>query len=302
MHFKLKIVLLPIILSLVLITNSWAALEIDRGPVYWLLRKALPFKNLELAGYLKNETALRTAHGLDEFMKQAIVEQLEAEYKFNDNMQFFTILKWFNDFTFDLENKYDSDSKWESKSDQKLRYPEKMQWLRECYLDVLTDRLDLRLGKQQVVWGTADGERILDLVNPLDYREWTLKDYIDIMDKKKHYYLWLSQKIADIDGITILWPKLPEGIVPFCLSVFIESSRDGFLNELRKKYDVMAWPTLSRLVLDRLEDFPEIEIMGRKLLQINLPAEKVRSVKFGVYLDRLVDDLHNLARKYLPKK
>jgi len=179
MHFKLKIVLLPIILSLVLITNSWAALEIDRGPVYWLLRKALPFKNLELAGYLKNETALRTAHGLDEFMKQAIVEQLEAEYKFNDNMQFFTILKWFNDFTFDLENKYDSDSKWESKSNQKLRYPEKMQWLRECYLDVLTDRLDLRLGKQQVVWGTADGVRILDLVNPLDYREWTLKDYID---------------------------------------------------------------------------------------------------------------------------
>lgn len=132
--------------------------------------------------------------------------------------------------------------------------------------------------------------------------KFTLKDYIDIMDKKKHYYLWLSQKIADIDGITILWPKLPEGIVPFCLSVFIESSRDGFLNELRKKYDVMAWPTLSRLVLDRLEDFPEIEIMGRKLLQINLPAEKVRSVKFGVYLDRLVDDLHNLARKYLPKK
>ena len=64
----------------------------------------------------------------------------------------------------------------------------------------------------------------------------------------------------------------------------------------------MFWPTLSRLVLDRLEDFPEIEIMGRKLLQINLPAEKVRSVKFGVYLDRLVDDLHNLARKYLPKK
>ena len=90
MHFKLKIVLLPIILSLVLITNSWAALEIDRGPVYWLLRKALPFKNLELAGYLKNETALRTAHGLDEFMKQSEIEQLEAEYKFNDNIQFFT--------------------------------------------------------------------------------------------------------------------------------------------------------------------------------------------------------------------
>lgn len=179
MRFKSKIVLLLIILSLALATESWAALEIDRGPIYWVLRKALPFKNLELAGYLKNETALRTAHGLDEFMKEAIIEQLEAEYKFNDNIQFFTILKWFNDFTFDLENKYDRDPKWESKSNKKLKYPEKMQWLRECYLDVLTERLDLRLGKQQVVWGTADGVRILDLVNPLDYREWTLKDYID---------------------------------------------------------------------------------------------------------------------------
>jgi hypothetical protein len=46
-------------------------------------------------------------------------------------------------------------------------------------VDILTDRIDLRLGKQQVVWGTADGVRILDIVNPLDYREWTLKDYID---------------------------------------------------------------------------------------------------------------------------
>jgi hypothetical protein len=78
-----------------------------------------------------------------------------------------------------LENKYSGDPKWESKTNQKLKYPEKLQWLRECYLDILTDRLDLRLGKQQVVWGTADGVRILDLVNPLDYREWALKDYID---------------------------------------------------------------------------------------------------------------------------
>jgi len=37
--------------------------------------------------------------------------------------------------------------------------------------------VDIRAGKQQVVWGTTDGVRILDLVNPLDYREWTLNDF-----------------------------------------------------------------------------------------------------------------------------
>lgn len=179
MRFKPKIVLLLVLLLLFAISTAQAALEIERGPIYGLLKKALPLKNLEIAGYLKNETSLRLAHGLDEFMKEANIAQLEGEYKFNDNIQFFTILKWFYDSVYDLESRYDRDTKWESKANKKLKYPEKLQWLRECYLDILTDRLDLRLGKQQVVWGTADGVRILDLINPLDYREWTLKDYID---------------------------------------------------------------------------------------------------------------------------
>jgi len=179
MRFKSKLILLLLLTVFGLVSTSWAALEIDRGPIYWLLKKAVPFKNVEFAGYLKNETALRMAHGFDEFMKEANIVQLETEYKFNDHIQFFSILKWFYDSVYDLESKYDRDPKWESKSNKKIKYPEKLQWLRECYLDVLTNRLDLRLGKQQVVWGTADGVRILDIVNPLDYREWTLKDYID---------------------------------------------------------------------------------------------------------------------------
>ncbi|MFH1457786.1 MAG: DUF1302 family protein [Candidatus Omnitrophota bacterium] len=179
MHFKQRTGILLIFLLLGLVSTSQAALEIERGPIYGLLRKALPFENLELAGYLKNETALRTAHGLDEFMKESNIAQLEAEYTFNEHVQFFTILRWFYDAVYELENKYANDPQWESKTNQKLKHPEKLQWLRECYLDVLTDSLDLRLGKQQVVWGTADGVRILDIVNPLDYRDWTLKDYID---------------------------------------------------------------------------------------------------------------------------
>ncbi len=179
MRFKPCVLLLLFLFLFVSVSTAHAALDIKRGPIYGLLKKALPFKNLEFAGYLKNETSLRLAHGLDEFMKEANIAQLETEYKFNDNIQFFSILKWFYDATYALESKYDNDPKWESKTNNKLKYPEKLQWLRECYLDVLTDRLDMRLGKQQVVWGTADGVRILDIVNPLDYREWTLKDYID---------------------------------------------------------------------------------------------------------------------------
>lgn len=48
--------------------------------------------------------------------------------------------------------------------------------LRELYLDTTLPLIDdqgvlLRLGKQQVVWGTADGIKLLDIINPTDYRE-----------------------------------------------------------------------------------------------------------------------------------
>lgn len=179
MRFKLRTFVAAIILSLCLMPSAWAALEINRGPIYGVLKKALPFEKLELAGYLKNATALRLSHGLEEFMKVNNIVQLEAEYKLNDQLQFFSIFKWFYDAVYDIESKYKKNDIWESKTNAKLVHPDKQQWLRELYLDYLTDQLDMRIGKQQVVWGNADGVRILDLINPLDYREWTLPDYID---------------------------------------------------------------------------------------------------------------------------
>jgi len=44
-------------------------------------------------------------------------------------------------------------------------------WFRELYVDTNAGGWDLRLGKQQVVWGTADGIKLLDIINPTDWRE-----------------------------------------------------------------------------------------------------------------------------------
>ena len=44
-------------------------------------------------------------------------------------------------------------------------------YLRELYADTTLGDWDLRVGKQQVVWGTADGIKLLDIINPTDYRE-----------------------------------------------------------------------------------------------------------------------------------
>lgn len=51
--------------------------------------------------------------------------------------------------------------------------------LRELYLDGYWGNLSYRVGKQQTVWGQADGLRVLDLVNPLDFREFILPDFED---------------------------------------------------------------------------------------------------------------------------
>jgi len=43
--------------------------------------------------------------------------------------------------------------------------------LREAYVDATVDDWSIRAGKQQVVWGTADGMKLLDNINPTDYSE-----------------------------------------------------------------------------------------------------------------------------------
>ncbi len=117
-----------------------------------------------------------------------------------------------------------------------------------------------------------------------------------IAEKKRAHYTWLSERLSAEKGLTILWPELSEGIVPFCLSLLVESNRDFIFEELRKKYDVMAWPTLPQAVLDRLKDYPDVELLGRRLLQLNLPSDKVRSSGFPDYLKDLVRDMVLLLR------
>lgn len=124
----------------------------------------------------------------------------------------------------------------------------------------------------------------------------TPKDFVEIGEKKRYYYKWLSMKLKDIEGIEVLWPELPDGVVPFCVSCLFNSKRDIFLKILRRKYEVMAWPTLSKMVLDRLDDFPEVKLLGKKLLQINLPADKVRLPYFAKKMEILVKDITELSK------
>lgn len=52
--------------------------------------------------------------------------------------------------------------------------------LREAYLDHREEHWGFRLGRQLVIWGVADGVRIIDLVSPMDMTEFLAQDYDDI--------------------------------------------------------------------------------------------------------------------------
>ena len=51
--------------------------------------------------------------------------------------------------------------------------------LRELYLDFYAGESTWRVGKQQVVWGEADGLKVLDVVNPQSFREFIMDDFDD---------------------------------------------------------------------------------------------------------------------------
>ncbi|MCD6320127.1 MAG: DUF1302 family protein [Candidatus Desulfofervidaceae bacterium] len=129
-----------------------------------------------LEGALKNETGVY----LDDpgkFIKIMDVIDLKGQYRPTDYLSFFAHIYKFWDHVYNVEDDYQSARYWMYTNRKAWTG---ISWVRELYLDFFSDYLDVRLGKQIVTWGTADGIRILDQVNPLDYREFTLKDWNEI--------------------------------------------------------------------------------------------------------------------------
>lgn len=65
--------------------------------------------------------------------------------------------------------------------------------LREAYMDIYFNSVDVRIGKQQIIWGKADGVFITDIVSPKDLSEFLLRDFseirVGVTSVKADYYL-----------------------------------------------------------------------------------------------------------------
>jgi hypothetical protein len=75
--------------------------------------------------------------------------------------------------------------------------------IREWYLDTKIASSYWRVGKQQVVWGQADGLKVLDVINPQSYREFILDDF----DNARIPLTMLNIEIplADDSSLQVLW-------------------------------------------------------------------------------------------------
>ena len=77
--------------------------------------------------------------------------------------------------------------------------------LREFYLDSYVGDVFLRLGKQQIVWGEADGLRVLDIINPFHFREFILPEFEDY-----RIPLWTAQVEVPVGQATAQFVWIPD--------------------------------------------------------------------------------------------
>jgi len=119
--------------------------------------------------------------------------------------------------------------------------------IREWYWDTEMAGSYWRIGKQQVVWGQADGLKVLDVVNPQSYREFSLDEFSDsrlplwmlnielpTSGDGSWQLLWIPDlsyhQLADAGSdyafsSPLLVPQIPEQLLPILSAVSLEQHK-----------------------------------------------------------------------------
>ncbi|MBF0379614.1 MAG: RNA polymerase-associated protein rapA [Magnetococcales bacterium] len=172
----------------------------------------------EVSGVLKNETAIFASDGpvIGEVKSTTASTSQEAAdlLKFENSLNLFIN----GEFTEDTNMHIQLNLVVDTEAEDGYKYHEndtQNDALRELYVDTKAGSLDLRIGKQQVVWGTADGIKLLDIVNPTDWREfvqntmedaripvWMIKAEHDIGENGNVQFIVAQNKENAIPGMT----------------------------------------------------------------------------------------------------
>ena len=156
-------VLLALLLVASLTVAAAAADEPEDGAPDWL-------KALRVRGRLAEEFAYRL-HDPGDVSKLKSLGWLEGKYTFSESANLRVATRGYYDAVFAATDRY---------PDNVRRNQEKELELREAILALSHGDVDLRIGRQQIVWGEAISTFVTDVVNPKDFREFVLPDFTEL--------------------------------------------------------------------------------------------------------------------------
>ncbi len=133
------------------------------------------FEDIEVNGFLKNETSFFINDGQMTGEARSMLDDRHHNtgdlMKFENSARFFVNGLLGEESSWHLDFNLVCDSQGVNDNWQCHKSYTQNDWFREAYIDTSVGEWSMRLGKQQVVWGTADGIKLLDIINPTDFRE-----------------------------------------------------------------------------------------------------------------------------------
>lgn len=138
------------------------------------------------SGYLKNETAYRYIEPRT-YTKIRNTFYLRGTMATTDWLKITAAGRAYHDLAYELFDYNTIAARSEREIDQPLTFVETLAEerdtdvveLRELYADLRLDQMDVRIGKQFVIWGVLTGIRVVDEINPLDFRELIMPELLD---------------------------------------------------------------------------------------------------------------------------
>ncbi len=169
-------------------------------------------------------------------------------------------------------------------------------FLREAYVDLFFSNVEFRLGKQQVVWGKADGVFINDIVCPLDMSMFLLQDFDNIrmglpMAKANLYLgnwmlegLWIpkfepwqfAEAGSDWEFTLSVPPDTVWDLIPNVIHLNDEELPENSLENSEfglKLSTFLLGADISLLYLDGYADHPSIQVVDTTITGSPIPTQ-----------------------------
>ena len=177
-----------------LLEESEEAPERTEKSIEALSAAALP----QLSGYLREEAAFRV-YKPGQLSKLRTIGYLAGTGRYSDAISYKVSGRLWYDGVFDLTRHYPQAVVDDEKVDAQLR---------DAYADVSHGDWDVRVGKQQIVWGEAIGLFYADVVNAKDLREFVLPDFEFIRVPEWATDAEYTSGDFHAEGIWLPWPEM----------------------------------------------------------------------------------------------